>query len=213
MLFEQFSANIRPLGIFDTALVLPFYKTRQQAQRQLSDWTREGNLLQLRRGLYAFPPPYDSEAPMRFVIANRLVQPSYISLQMGLSYYGMIPEHVAVMTNVTTNRPQKLENHFGRFFYRHIKSSFFFGFEFKKVTKTQHAFVATPEKALLDLIYLTPFGESEDYIRELRLQNLEQINIERLKQFVYQANKPKLARALPHLLDVIKEDLEGYVTI
>lgn len=213
MRFEEFAAQTSALKLFESSLAFPFYQSPQQAQRQLSDWTRAGKLIQLRRGLYAFPPPYAGERPMSYVVANRLVQPSYVSLQAGLSYYGMIPEHVAVVTNVTTGRPQKHQNDFGRFWYRHIKTEFFFGFHFWLVTRKQYAFIATPEKALLDLIYLTPDGDNEAYIHELRLQNLEVVSRERLCQFVEYADKPKLKRALPHLLEVIREDLEDYVTL
>jgi predicted transcriptional regulator of viral defense system len=213
MYFEQFAAQTRPLTIFESQLVWPFYQSPQQAQRQLTDWARTGKLLQLRRGLYAFPPPYADERPMSYVVANRLVQPSYVSLQASLSYYGMIPEHVVTITNVTTRRPQKLSNAFGRFYYRHLKTDFFFGFHYWQVTSTQYAFIATPEKALLDLIYLTPNGDDEAYIRELRLQNLAIVDVDRLRQFVAQANKPKLRRALTHLLTVIREELEGYAPL
>ena len=210
MYFEEFSRLARPLGIFESSLILPFYASAQQAQRQLSDWTRAGKLLQLRRGIYAFPPPYVGERPLSYVVANRLVRPSYISLQSALSYYGLIPEHVASVTSVTTKRPVTLRNDFGRFLYRHIKRDFFFGFRYWQVSQEQSAFIATPEKAILDLIYLTPNGDDEAYIQELRLQNLDGISVERLGQLVKYANRPKLKRALPFLIDVIEEDTEGY---
>ncbi|HFQ94393.1 MAG TPA: hypothetical protein ENK32_10315 [Anaerolineae bacterium] len=209
MRFDEFTQLTQLLGVFDSALVLPFYDSPQQAYRQLSDWTRAGKLLQLRRGLYTFP----NEQPNSYVIANRLIRPSYVSLQSALSYYDLIPEQVASVTSVTTGRPITLNNKFGRFIFRHIKTDFFFGFRYWPVTHTQSAFMATPEKALLDLIYLTPDGANEAYIRELRLQNLEIINPERLSQLVERANRPKLRRALPHILAVIHEETEGYVTL
>ena len=213
MRFEQFSAYTSPFHVFDSSLVLPFYESHQQAQRQLSDWTRAGKLIQLRRGLYTFPPHDKSNNPVSFFIANRLVGASYISLQMALSYYDLIPEHVVAVTSVTTGRPQKYENEFGRFFYRHIKPAFFYGFEYRQITASQFAFVATPEKAILDLIYLTPDGANEAYIRELRLQNLDLLDIDRLKNFVARADIPKLRRALPCLLDVIREEIEDYAPL
>ena len=146
-------------------------------------------------------------------MANRLARPSYISLQSALSYYGLIPEHVASVTSVTTGRPHTLSNEFGRFLYRHIKTDFFFGFQDWQLSQTQSAFLATPEKAILDLLYLTPNSDDEAYIRELRLQNLEVIDSERLRQFIARANQPKLMRALPHLLTVIQEETEGYITL
>ncbi|NJN55726.1 MAG: hypothetical protein HC804_13850 [Anaerolineae bacterium] len=56
-----------------------------------------------------------------------------------------------------------------------------------------------PRKALLDLIYLTPDADSEGYLRALRLQNLDQLDEERLAAYVARADKPKLKRALAHI--------------
>jgi predicted transcriptional regulator of viral defense system len=86
----------------------------------------------------------------------------------------------------------------------------FFGFEHRQVTEMQWAYLATPEKALLDLIYLTPKADSEGYIRALRLQNLDQLNVERLRAYVQRADKPKLKRALIHILQVVEEELTEY---
>lgn len=213
MRFEQFVEKMKDISLFETSLVLPFYDSPQQAQRQLSDWTRAGKLVQLRRGLYTLAESYREERPTNFAIANWLVRPSYISLQTALSYYSMIPEHVAAVTNVTTNRPIRIANEFKYFIYRHIKENFFFGYRYYALFRGQSAFIATPEKALLDLIYLTPDADNPAYIHELRLQNLEIIDIAHLHTLVERAAQPKLHRALPHLLDVIREDVEGYVTL
>jgi predicted transcriptional regulator of viral defense system len=214
MVFEAFAKQMRPFGnLFDSSLALPFYASPQQAQRQLSDWTRSGDLLQLRRGIYAFPPPYEYEDPHRYRIANRLVRPSYVSLQSALSYYGLIPEHVASLTSVTTDRPIKLRNEFGRFMYRHIKTEFFYGFRYRQISNSQSAFIATPEKALLDLIYLTPHADKEAYLQTLRLQNLEVLNTERLHRLVERANQPKLRRAFSHLLTIIEEEADTYLSL
>jgi predicted transcriptional regulator of viral defense system len=155
----------------------------------------------------------NNEPPPIYVVANRLVRPSYVSLQTALSYYGLIPEHVATVTNVTIGRPGTFLNEFGRFQYHHIKTEFFYGFHYRLVSQTQSAYVATPGNAMLDLIYLTPDGDNEAYIRELRLQNLDIVDTQRLRRLVERANKPKLKRALQHLLTVIQEDVEGYITL
>lgn len=89
----------------------------------------------------------------------------------------------------------------------------FFGFEYRQVTQTQWAYMATPEKALLDLIYLTPRADDEAYIRTLRLQNLDQLDVERPKTYVERADKPKLERAFPHILQVVEEELGDYVPL
>jgi predicted transcriptional regulator of viral defense system len=65
-------------------------------RRQISRWVKVGRLHQLRRGLYALAPPYQKIVPHPFLVANRLVQGSYVSLQSALAHYGMIPEYVPV---------------------------------------------------------------------------------------------------------------------
>ena len=87
---------------------------------------------------------------------------------------------------------------------------FFWGFRYWQVSHTEWAYVATPEKALLDLIYLTPDADSEGYVRALRLQNLDLVDEERLVSYVERANIPKLERALPHIQQVIHEELTEY---
>ncbi|MCI0550588.1 MAG: hypothetical protein L0287_06515, partial [Anaerolineae bacterium] len=64
-----------------------------------------------------------------------------------------------------------------------------------EVSKGQHAFVALPEKALLDLAHLTPNSDSLTYLSQLRLQNLEQLNPKGLFEFAKRSGKPKWKRA------------------
>jgi len=129
---------------------------------------------------------------------------------MALSHYDLIPEHVAVVTSVSTNRSGMWHNPYGHFSYQQIQPSLFFGFQYRQVTATQWAYMATPEKALLDLIYLTPDADDEGYLRALRLQNLDQLDLERLIVYVERADRPKFRRALPHILQMVEEELTEY---
>jgi predicted transcriptional regulator of viral defense system len=213
MYFQQASPQLRCLPLFETGHLYAGADNLQQVQRQVADWVRAGKVIQLRRGLYTVAPPYQSEHPHSYLIANHMVRGSYVSLHAALSYYDLIPEHVAVVTNVTTGRPGVWQNPYGHFSYQHIQPALFFGFEYRQVTRTQWAYMATPEKALLDLIYLTPQADSEAYIRALRLQNLDQLNIEQLAVFVERANKPKLRRAQTCILQIVKEELMEYESL
>lgn len=213
MHFQQVSSQLATLPLFESGHLYAEANTPQQVQRQLTDWVRTGKVVQLQRGLYTLAAPYQSERPHSYLVANHLVRGSYVSLHTALSHYDLIPEHVAVVTSVTTGRPGNWQNDYGRFTFQHIQSALFFGFEYRQVTQTQWAFVATPEKALLDLIYLTPDADNERYIRALRLQNLDQLNIERLTAYVDRTKKPKLKRALSHILKVVEEELTEYVPL
>lgn len=210
MQFQKLLPDLAELPLFATSYLYAGADSPHHVQRQLADWVRAGKVTQLRRGLYTLAPPYQKEPPHSYLVANHLVRGSYVSLHMALSHYALIPEHVAVVTSVTTGRPGMWQNDYGHFSYQHIQPALFFGFVYRQITQTQWAYMATPEKALLDLIYLTPGADSEAYIRALRLQNLDQLNTARLAAYVERINKPKLGRALEPILQVVAEELEEY---
>ncbi|MCP4415114.1 MAG: hypothetical protein GY805_00730 [Chloroflexi bacterium] len=206
MRWQQLQHTVQNQPLFETSLLLTGDVTRHQAQRQLSDWTQAQKVIQLRRGVYTFP----NQNPHPFIVANHLVPGSYVSLQMALAYYHLIPEHVAVITSVTTQRPGKYENKIGRFSYRHINTSLFFGIEYRLLVNDEYAYLATPEKALLDLIHFRPQGDSAAYIESLRLQNLEILNLERLHRFAERSGKPKLKRAANVIETIARRETEEY---
>jgi predicted transcriptional regulator of viral defense system len=212
MRYSQLLDIIGDEPVFETPLLTAGHVSPYQAQRRLTDWSKSGKVKSLRRGLYVLPKAGRTVEPHPFVIANRLVVGSYISLEMALSYYSLIPEHVAVITNVTTGRPGEWTNEFGRFLYRHIHPRYFFGMEYRLITNNQYAYVAYPEKALLDFIYLRKNSDSPAFIQSLRLQNLEQLDLERLMRFTHRFNKPKMQRAaaiIAHLAETEAAEYEA----
>lgn len=181
--------------VFETGLLLAGVSDPNALRQQLTRWTQAGRLFQLRRGMYALAPPFQKTKPHPFRIANLLVKSSYVSLQSALAYYGLIPENTPSTTSVTTLRPSSWAAPLGNFEYRHLQTAIFYGFKQIEVSQGQFAFVASPEKALLDLVYLTPHGDDSSYLDELRLQNLEQLNLESLLDFAKRSGLPKLLRA------------------
>jgi len=173
--------------------------------RQLSRWVKSGKLVQVRRSLYALSEQYRKTNPHPFHVANRLKRGSYVSLQSALEYYGLIPEYVPTVVSVTTGRPETLSTPFGTFIFRHVKKDLFFGYEIVDFNDDQSVSIASPEKALLDLLYLMPGSDNIEYLRELRLQNLDTISSSRLKNLFKQAKSQKLQRAL-RLLDLILKE-------
>jgi predicted transcriptional regulator of viral defense system len=155
--------------VFETGLLLSGDRDPADVRRQLSRWVTAGQLHRLRRGLYALAPPYVKTRPHPFLVANQLVRGSYVSLQSALAHHGLIPEHVPVTTSVTTGRPGEWSNPFGRFQYRHLRKSVFGDFRLESLGGAQRAFVATPAKALADLVDLVPGADSPAYLHGLRL--------------------------------------------
>ena len=213
MEFKRLIEIVGDEPVFETGLLLAGNEEPREVRLQLSRWTKAARVYQLRRGLYALAPPFQKVKPHPFLIANRMVRGSYVSTQSALAHYDFIPEHVPVVTSVTTSRPGRWDTPLGSYKFRHIKTELFRGYRMVELGDGQHAFVATPEKALIDLIYLTPGGDSPDYLRELRLQNLDRLDLDRLEREASLANKAKLRRAAGFVADLARSEAEEYETL
>lgn len=210
MKFTRLLEVVGDLPVVETGLLLAGAVDPADIRRQLSRWVAAGRLYQLRRGLYALAPPYQHSKPHPFVVANAVVRGSYVSLQTALAYYGLIPEATPVITSVTTGRPGRWDTPLGAYEYRHLKLGLFFGYRLDKVSAGQRAFVATPEKALLDLAHLHPDGDDPAYLQELRLQNLERLDMQALQRLAEQAGSPKLRRAAHRVTELARVEAVMY---
>jgi predicted transcriptional regulator of viral defense system len=198
----EFNKLVEIIGdepVFESGSLIAGSANQREIQRQLSRWRQAGKIYQLRRGLYCLAPPFQKITPHPFLVANRMLPASYVSLQSALAYFGLIPEYVLVTTSVTTSRPASWETPLGIFNFRHIQVDFFDGYHLVDLSVRQQAFIASPEKALLDLIYLEPGGETLDYLVELRLSNLDQLDWQLLRHLASRIEKPKLLRAVSAL--------------
>ncbi len=213
MEFERLLKIVGDEPVFETGLLLAGDVNPTHVRRQLSRWVKAGRIYQLRRGLYALAPPFQKVKPHPFVVANQLVRGSYVSLQSALAHTGLIPEYVPVVTSVTTSRPGRWNTSLGNYEFRHIKPDLLFGYQSTDVGGNQYAFVASPEKALLDLIYLEPGADLPDYLRELRLQNLDQLDMAVLFQYANRAGSPKLKRAVEIISTLVDVEDDEYETI
>lgn len=109
---------------------------------------KSGLFLKLRNNYYMLK---DSHPPL-YTIANKLYQPSYVSLESALSYYGIIPETVYTITSVTTKSTREFKTPRGVFSYQRIKKAAFS--DYGPVSIEGHVILlAQPEKALADYLY------------------------------------------------------------
>ncbi|WP_156842982.1 type IV toxin-antitoxin system AbiEi family antitoxin domain-containing protein [Novosphingobium aquimarinum] len=123
---------------------------------------KDGTLVRLKRGAYLLAQSSRADTPHPFAVAQALLPGSYVSFETALSYHGWIPEAVYVIASVTPGR-KTLEFEtpvMGRFSYHPLaiqKYQFLVGVERLKLGALT-AFVATPLRALLDLIALRKSG-------------------------------------------------------
>ncbi len=213
MEFTDLLAIVDDLPVFETGILLTGDVDRADVARQLSRWTASGQLYQLRRGVYALAPPFRKVKAHPFVVANTLVRGSYVSLQSALAHYGMIPEFVPLTTSITTGRPARWDTPLGSFDYRHVKAGWFHGYALLDLGARQSAFVATPEKALLDLIYLESGADKPAYLETLRLQALDQLDLDHLARLADASKSAKLQRAASILAELARVEATEYESL
>ncbi len=212
MNFQGLLLRVAETPLFTTSYLLAGQTSPEGVRRQLDRWVKAGKVLMLRRGVYAVAAPYHQARPHPFVVANALRRGSYVSLQSALAFYGMIPEHTPVTTSVTTGRPEQLNNAVGRFIFRHVKGALFRGFIEREVAPGQRALIATPEKALVDLLHLTPGSDTPAYLEELRATPVPQLDIARLREMAERSASRKVQRAVERLCGLWQHESE-YVAL
>lgn len=197
MKFEELLDIVEGRPVFSSALLRAGDVDVVDVASQLSRWVSGGRLIALRRGVYALGRAYAKRSPHPFEVANLVQRPSYVSMESALSFHGMLPEAVFATTSVTSARAGEFATQLGVYSYRHIASSLFWGYREVAVPAAAGAtmLVATPEKALLDLVYLRPRADAAAFLRQLRLERLSSMDLDVLDEMTRRAGKPKLARA------------------
>lgn len=188
MQFKQFRLKMKK-NIFskEEAQIVAFDTPPSTFKLQLHQWVKAGDLINLKRGLYVFS---DSRVD-KMEVARRLYSPSYISLEYALNLYGLIPDVPFSVTLVTPKITRKFNTPYGQFFYRKIKKEAFFAYD-------PQTLMAEKEKALVDYLYLNSgrFVPRADFWRELRLQNLNDINFDKASEYAEKFGSRKLITLL-----------------
>lgn len=212
MEYEEFLETFTDQPVVESASIITLVGDEKTARVQISRWVNAGKLIQLRRGYYLLAPPYRKREPNLHYIANLLCQPSYVSLAYALAYYGVIPEEVPTITSVTTGRPQVVPTPVGRFEYRHVSQKLFWGYETIDPLGIEPVQIATPEKALLDLVYLTKGDANEEFFEGMRIQHAETFDLQRLKEFAHRFGDRKVPRAVnafERYISELQEDMRS----
>ena len=197
MTFEQLVDVAADLHCFSAGMVTAG-EDIDVVRVQLCRWVSSGRLVRIHKGWYTLREPFRRVRLDLNVVACTIKRGSYVSLQSALAHHGMVPEYVSKTTCVTTRRPLSIDSPMGRIGYRHVKRNVFFGYR-QEVSGKQEAYIALPEKALLDLLYLTPGSDDAAYIEELRLQASEQLDTHKMMRMAERFGAPRLLRAVEHL--------------
>ncbi len=116
----------------------------------------KGELISIKKGLYFFSEAYKNGDSSSFQAANVIYGPSYVSLYSALAYYGLIPESVNIIESITTKRSNFFSTSIGNFkYFSGIPSVFHIGINYKKWNDKIAFLLASPTKALCDIIWQT----------------------------------------------------------
>ena len=182
--WADFQRKLNKIHIFTAVNVRrEFGVTKQTAALALHRYAKKGLVERLRKGMYIFP----STALPSTYVANRLYEPSYVSLEFALSYHGVIPEAVYTITSVTPKATRTFHAQGKTFSYRRLKLKAFTGYRIVK----QGGFsfnIADPEKAFVDLTYLRMRIGAKPISRF----NKEKLNAEKALQYARLFTSSKL---------------------
>ena len=213
MRFENLLTLLQGRPWFDLASVAQLSGQRGPGLvAQLHRWCKVGKLIPLRRGMYALSEAYRRHPLSSAQLANEIYSPSYLTTYWALSFYGLIPEKTIVYTSVTSRTPKTFINDFGTFTYRHVKSTFFFGYRRVEIDGVG-VLLAEPEKALLDLWHLELGAWTPARLREMRFQNMDLVNSGRLAEFARRFNSPRLTETIQHWDNLKVEEQQGTVEL
>lgn len=201
----DFQKRLTPYGVISLENI---YKSFPDfSYKQISRWQKDGFLIKIKQGFYTFTDQKIDDYFL-FLIANKIYEPSYISLEKALKYYGLIPEEIFQITSVSTKKTNIFNNSIGSFSYRHIKESLFWGYHFIS-NSNQKVLIADAEKAILDYIYLHFELKTENDFKELRINSNsfnENINLDKLDKYLSKFKNKKLNKRLEVFLKTIQND-------
>ena len=142
---------------FDLSVLQTMFPDNKHITDKARSLESAGRIIRLKNGLYVVNAEESGQPLCLELIANHLYGPSYVSRHTALRYYGLIPEHVYLIQSVTTKQSRRFTNPTGVYDFQHCSASYFpLGIRIEQVSDKVSFLMATPEKALCDLITFTP---------------------------------------------------------
>lgn len=150
--------NLKQLGIVpvDYAVLGSLFSGYKSPRNKIANLEIEGKLIRLKRGLYVVSPSVSGKLLSTELIANHIYGPSYVSMESALRYYGLIPENIHIVRSLAIKRSRVFENSISRFEYINCSDDYFPVGINQKIVGEYSFLIASPEKALCDLIAFTP---------------------------------------------------------
>lgn len=139
--------------VFDYQVLTDALSAYNKPRDKITKLLAGGAIVRIKKGLYCFGEGLRKEPISREQVANLIYGPSYISLDFALSFHGLIPERVDIVTSVTTRRSRSFETPLGNFSYRMLHEARYTTGAILEARGKTTFLIATPEKALVDKVW------------------------------------------------------------
>ena len=147
--------RLKKIGVIpvNKDVLYSLYSYLKRPDEKISELEKKGLLMRIKRNLYVVSPKVHHDEISSELVANHLYGPSYISLESALSYWGIIPERVYSTRSVCTKLHKFYKTQLGHFEFIKIPEPYFpIGLTFEMIHNSYSFLIATPEKALCDMI-------------------------------------------------------------
>lgn len=196
-----------PIEEFDYQLLMSHLSEYVNKRDKVTRLVNSGRIIRVKKGIYVFGLDYRKGLVSKESLANVIYGPSYISYEYALSFYGLIPERVEVVTSATTGRSRFFQTPIGSFSYRHLSlQKYCVGTTYLRIDDYHSIMIASPEKALLDQTAaakgLTQSISIGDYLfGDLRIEEsfLRRFSLPRLRKIAMEYFSSKVSRVVKFL--------------
>lgn len=160
--------------------------TFESAKVTAARYTKKGYLIRLKRDFYVTANKFEKYSERDFFRAANIIQvPSYISLISALSYYDITTQQFQnVYESVAVKRSKNVIIKNVEFVFYRLKTNFYFGFGL-----AEDFFIASPEKAFADIIYLTSLGKYRCDFTAINFKKIDKNKVEKFLQFTNNRTK------------------------
>jgi len=142
-----------PFEEFDYQTLLQALRHYARPRDRATRLLETGAIIRIKKGLYVFGPTYRRLPYSVELLANLISGPSYVSFEHALSYYGLIPERVTIVSSATIGKARTFDTPVGRFSYRPVPHHVFWvGVTLVDAGAKRTFLIASREKALCDTI-------------------------------------------------------------
>ena len=159
---------------FDYNLLLHVLREYKKPRDKIRGLLRNEDIIRVKKGLYVLGKEYNKPYN-KYILANLIYGPSYITAQTALGFWNMIPERVELMISMTAKRKKKFETPVGRFSYLYCPQTVFnIGIKLEDAGDQKNFFIASPEKALCDMTAMQTHISTKSAMKEfLELMRLD----------------------------------------